>query len=62
FRTRSLDEVREINRRMRADLWPAVEAGKLTLPIDRTFPLDRVAEALAMMRANQHFGKIVIVA
>ncbi|MFL6805351.1 MAG: zinc-binding dehydrogenase, partial [Xanthobacteraceae bacterium] len=61
FRTRSLDEVREINRRMRADLWPAVEAGKLTLPIDRTFPLDRVAEALAMMRANQHFGKIVIV-
>jgi NADPH:quinone reductase-like Zn-dependent oxidoreductase len=61
FRTRSLDEVREINRRMRADLWPAVEAGKLTLPIDRTFPLDRVADALAMMRANQHFGKIVIV-
>jgi NADPH:quinone reductase-like Zn-dependent oxidoreductase len=61
FRTRSLDEVREINRRMRADLWPAVEAGKLTLPIDRTFPLDHAAEALAMMRANQHFGKIVIV-
>ena len=32
FRTRSLDEVREINRRMRADLWEAVEAGKLRLP------------------------------
>src|SRR3954452_3485451 len=47
FRTRSLDEVREINRRMRADLWPAVEAGKLTLPIDRTFPL---AEARAALR------------
>ena len=33
FRTRSLDEIREINRLMRADLWPTVEAGKLSLPI-----------------------------
>src|SRR5262249_60319640 len=32
FRTRSLEEVREISRRMRADLWDAVAAGKLTLP------------------------------
>jgi NADPH2:quinone reductase len=61
FRTRTVEEVREINRVMRADLWSALEAGKLSLPIDRTFPLDRVNEALAMMRANQHFGKIVIV-
>jgi NADPH2:quinone reductase len=60
FRTRSPEEVREINRLMRADLWPAVEAGKLTLPIDRTFPLERVGEALAHMRANAHFGKIVL--
>ena len=44
----------------RADLWPAVEAGKLALPIDKTFALDQVAEALSMMRANQHFGKIVL--
>ena len=60
FRTRSLDEVREINRRMRADLWPAVEAGGLTLPIDRTFPLEEAAAAQAHMRANAHFGKIVL--
>jgi NADPH2:quinone reductase len=60
FRTRTPEEVREINRLMRADLWPAVEAGKLSLPIDRTFPLDQVAEALAHMRANAHFGKIVL--
>ena len=38
FRTRTLDEVREIGRRMRADLWDAVTAGKLKLPIDRTLP------------------------
>jgi NADPH:quinone reductase len=60
FRTRSLDEVREIVRRMRADLWDAVEAGKLALPIDRTFTLDDAVAAQAHMRANAHFGKIVM--
>jgi len=60
FRTRTIEEMREIERLMRADLWPALEAAKLTMPIDKTFPLDQVADALAMMRANQHFGKIVL--
>ena len=60
FRTRSLDEIREINRTMRADLWPIVQAGKLTLPIYATYSLDDIAEALALMRSNQHLGKIVI--
>jgi NADPH:quinone reductase len=61
FRTRTLDEIREINRLMRADLWPAVESGALHLPICRTFPLGDIAAALAMMKANEHFGKIAIV-
>ena len=60
FRTRSVEEVREINRRMRQDLWSAVEAGTLALPIDRTFTLDQAGAALAHMKANQHFGKIVL--
>ena len=60
FRTRSAEEVREINRLMRADLWPAIEAGKLSLPIHKTFRLADLAEALALMRANRHFGKVVI--
>jgi NADPH2:quinone reductase len=60
-RTRTPAELNEVTRLMRADLWQAVEAGKLSLPIDKTFPLDKVADALAMMRANQHFGKIVLV-
>ena len=60
FRTRSIEEVREITRKMRADLWGAVEAGKLHLPIDRSFPLDQAAAALDHMTANAHFGKIVL--
>jgi NADPH2:quinone reductase len=60
FRTRSVEEVREINRLMRADLWEAVEAGRLALPIDRVFALEQAAEAQAHMRANGHLGKIVL--
>ena len=60
FRTRSAGEVREINRRMRADLWSAVEAGALQLPIDRVFPLAQAAAAQAHMRENRHLGKIVL--
>jgi NADPH2:quinone reductase len=60
FRTRSLEEIREINRKMRDDLWPLIEAGTLHLPIDRVFSLDDAAAAQAHMRANAHFGKIVL--
>jgi NADPH2:quinone reductase len=60
FRTRSPAEVREIVRRMREDLWAALEDGKLHLPIDRSFPLDQAVAAQAHMRANAHFGKIVL--
>ncbi|MBI3514043.1 MAG: zinc-binding dehydrogenase, partial [Proteobacteria bacterium] len=42
-------------------LWDAVVAGKLHLPIDRSFPLDRAGDALDHMKANGHFGKIVLV-
>ena len=60
FRTRSIDEIRLINTRMRADLGAAIAAGKLHLPIDRVFALDDAVAALAHMKANQHFGKIVL--
>ncbi len=60
FRTRSKEEVRAINARMRADLWDAVEAGTLALPIDRVFPLEQANEAQARMKANAHLGKIVL--
>lgn len=60
FRTRSVDEIREINRLMRADMGAALDAGAIGIPIDRTFALEDVADALAHMRANAHFGKIVL--
>jgi NADPH2:quinone reductase len=60
FRTRTPEEVRAIVKAARADLWPAIESGTLSLPIDRTFPLAEAAQALAHMKANAHFGKIVL--
>lgn len=60
FRTRTKEEVREINRRMQADIGPAIAAGKLSLPISHTFPFAELGPALALMAANRHFGKIVL--
>ncbi len=60
FRTRSVEEIETIIRLMVADIWPAVTAGQVKLPIDRVFALDRIADAYAHMRANAHLGKIVI--
>lgn len=60
FRTRSIEEVREITRRMMADLWPALAAGRLQQPIDRCYDFDDAGAAFARMRRNAHFGKIVL--
>jgi NADPH2:quinone reductase len=62
FRTRSEEEVAEIIRLMKADLWGALEAGDLSIPIDRAFPLEEAVEAHQYMKDNQHFGKILLTA
>ncbi|MED6312085.1 MAG: zinc-binding dehydrogenase, partial [Pseudomonadota bacterium] len=62
FRTRSEEEVAEIIAAMKADLWGAVEAGELSIPIDKAFPLEQAGEAHQYMKDNQHFGKILLTA
>src|SRR3981081_1003902 len=60
FRTRSIEEIREIFNEVRKDIWPAVESGKLQLPIDRVFAFDDIGKAFEHMEANRHLGKIVV--
>jgi NADPH2:quinone reductase len=60
FRTRSVQEIRDINVAAQADLGAAIAAGSLVLPIDRVFAFEDLAQAFEHMRTNQHFGKIVI--
>ena len=61
FRTRTIEEVREILVRMRADLWNAVTSGKIRVPIDKTFSLADARAGHEHMRANAHFGKILLI-
>jgi NADPH2:quinone reductase len=60
FRTRSIEEVREIFNEVRKDVWPAVETGQLKLPIDKVYPFADIAKAFEHMEANKHLGKIVV--
>jgi NADPH2:quinone reductase len=60
FRTRSIDEIRDIFSEVRRDIWPAVESGKLKLPIDKVLPFADIAKAFEHMGANKHLGKIVV--
>jgi NADPH2:quinone reductase len=60
FRTRTIEEIREIFDEVRRDIWPAVESRKLQLPIDKVFAFDDIGLAFAHMEANKHLGKIVV--
>jgi NADPH2:quinone reductase len=60
FRTRSVEEIRELTSRMAAVLSEAVGDRRLRLPIDKVYPLAEAAAALDRMRGNAHFGKIVL--
>jgi NADPH2:quinone reductase len=52
FRTRTIEEIR--------DIWLAVEARQLQLPIDKAFAFDDIGRAFEHMEANRHLGKIVV--
>ena len=46
---------------MRADLWDIVAAGKIKVPVDKTYPLAEAKAGHDHMRANAHFGKILLI-
>lgn len=60
FRTRSIEEIRQIVLLAMKDLGEHLKTGQICLPIDSTFKFDQIAEAFAHMRSNKHFGKIVV--
>ena len=44
-----------------AQVWPLLEDGRIRVHICATFPLAAVAEAHALMDANEQIGKVVLI-
>ncbi|MGO4304416.1 quinone oxidoreductase family protein [Cupriavidus sp. RAF12] len=62
FRTRTEAERLACIQACARDLLPHFREGRLRLPIDRTFPMDSIADAYAYIARSQHMGKIVLIA
>ncbi len=60
FRTRNIAEISDIFTKVRTDVLKDVVAGRIALPIDRTFKLEEASAAHTLMNANGQFGKIAI--
>ena len=41
-------------------VWPLLDTGKVAPVIHATFPLDKAADAHALMESSTHMGKIIL--
>ena len=60
LRARTVAEKGAIAEALRREVWPLLDAGRVTPVIDRTFPLDAAAAAHRLMESSEHIGKIVL--
>lgn len=60
FRTRSIQEIRDVYSNMWNDFEKLVISGELSLTIEKVFDFNDVGKSLDYMRENQHFGKLVL--
>ena len=60
LRSRSAADKAQIVASFRARFGAALEAGRIRPVIDRVLPLEHAGEAHRIMKASEHFGKIVL--
>ena len=60
LRPRSIAEKARLAAALEAHVWPWLEAGDVRPQIFRTFPLERAADAHALMESSAHVGKIML--
>ncbi len=60
LRSRTLQEKIDLTGQFRKHVLPLLADGRMTAVVDRSFPLDRAAEAHEYMESNANFGKIVL--
>lgn len=62
LRPRTVAQKAEIAARLRAEVWPLLEAGRIRTVVDAVFPLAQAAEAHRLMESSAHMGKILLAA
>lgn len=60
LRPRTVKEKGAIAKALEDKVWPLFAAGRVKVPVYRSFPLERAAEAHALMETSTHIGKIVL--
>ncbi len=60
LRARSVGFKGAIAEKLKAKVWPLIEAGRIRPVIDTVFPLTQAAKAHALMESSAHMGKIVL--
>ena len=60
LRPRSIAYKAEVAEALRREVWPLIEAGRLTPLVDSTFPLEDAAAAHERMESAAHIGKIIL--
>ena len=61
LRSRSAEEKALVVERLREDALPLLAAGRISVPVQTTFPLDQAQAAYAAFAARGKFGKLVLV-
>ncbi len=61
LRARPAEEKGRLAAEIERLVWPWVVSGAVRPPIDKTFPLERAADAHAHLEAGEHIGKVVLV-
>ena len=60
LRPRPPAEKARLAQQLRTHLWPLLERGQALPRIDSSFPIERAAEAHALMESSEHIGKIML--
>ena len=60
LRSQPLEDKARIAAEVKANLLPLVAAGQLRPLVYKVFPLDRAADAHALMESSEHIGKIIL--
>jgi NADPH:quinone reductase-like Zn-dependent oxidoreductase len=60
LRNRTRLEKADVIRRLREDVLPLLEEGRVVVPVHATYPLEQAQEAYDAFAAGGKFGKIVL--